>query len=191
MEIKVLKSNKGKILKGIILFQPKLYEDSRGIFFESWNKKEFDAALNQNISFLQDNQSTSKQGVLRGLHYQKYPYAQGKLVRCVNGKVFDVAVDIRVNSETFGQWIGITLESSINNYLWIPEGFAHGFLSLTNGAVVSYKVNQYWMREYESTIKWDDPQISINWPNINMQPLLSDKDNNAKYIYNFNEKDLL
>ena len=191
MRSEVQISNKGKVLEGILLFNPILYKDIRGIFFESWNKKKFDDALKKNITFVQDNQSISNKGVLRGLHYQKNPYAQGKLVKCTNGKIFDVAVDIRVNSETFGQWIGVILDSEINNCLWIPEGYAHGFLTLTNKAVVSYKVNQFWMKEYESSIKWDDPTISIKWPIRNLKPLLSEKDTQAKYIEDIDQSELM
>ena len=177
-----LKSNKGEFLEGILLIKPKIFKDSRGFFMESWNSKEFNKVTKNEIEFVQDNHSFSFKGVLRGLHYQFSPYPQGKLVRCLNGKIFDVAVDIRKKSKTFGQWIGVTLDADKHYQLWIPEGFAHGFLTLSNEANVAYKTTQYWMKDYEATIKWDDPYISIDWPNINMQPILSDKDKNSDYI---------
>ena len=184
MEIKYekLKSNKGEFLEGILLLRPKIFKDSRGFFMESWNSKEFNEAAKNEINFVQDNHSYSFKGVLRGLHYQFSPYPQGKLVRCLSGKIFDVAVDIRKKSKTFGQWIGVTLDSVKHNQLWIPEGFAHGFLTLSTEANVAYKTTQYWMKDYELTIKWDDPYISIDWPNINTQPILSDKDKKSDYI---------
>lgn len=178
-----LKSNKGEILEGILLLKPNIFQDSRGFFMESWNSKEFNYAIKKEIYFVQDNHSYSLKGVLRGLHYQFLPYPQGKLVRCISGKIFDVVVDIRKKSKTFGQWIGVTLDSVKHHQLWIPEGFAHGFLTLSNEAIVSYKTTQYWMKDYESTIKWDDPDISIDWPNIKMKPILSDKDNKSDHLY--------
>ena len=190
MQIKRITSNKGNILDGPILIEPKLFEDARGFFFESWNKSTFNDSLNEEISFTQDNHSCSKKGVLRGLHYQIPPTPQGKLVRCINGEIYDVAVDIRKRSETFGEWISANLSESNKLMLWIPVGFAHGFLSLEDNSEVTYKVSGNYSKQFERSIIWNDPTINIKWPlqSINFnEPILSDKDENAPLL---NEADI-
>ena len=148
MEVKKVYNKKGKCISGLLQFDPKLFHDSRGFFQESWNKKIWEESLkSQNQfpkSFVQDNHSRSRKGTLRGLHYQLDPYSQGKLVRCVNGVIYDVAVDLRKDSETFGKWAAIELSSENNIQFWIPRGFAHGFLTLSSEADLVYKVNEYW-----------------------------------------------
>lgn len=157
------------------LIEPDVFEDERGFFYESFNQKKFNEAMGQQITFVQDNQSKSKKGVLRGLHYQEEPHAQGKLVRVVLGEVFDVVVDIRHDSTTFGQWVGETLTSTNKKQLWIPEGFAHGFLTISDQAEVLYKTTMFYSKEYEKNILWNDPTLSIKWP-IHHPPRLSSKD---------------
>lgn len=185
MQIKRITSNKGNILDGPILIEPKLFEDARGFFFESWNKSTFNNSLNKEIIFSQDNHSCSKKGVLRGLHYQIPPTPQGKLVRCINGEIFDVAVDLRKRSETFGEWISANLSNSNKLMLWIPVGFAHGFLSLEDNSEVTYKASGNYSKQFERSIIWNDPTINIKWPlqsiNIN-EPILSDKDEKASLL---------
>ncbi|EIP1818864.1 dTDP-4-dehydrorhamnose 3,5-epimerase, partial [Salmonella enterica] len=136
----------------------------RGFFMESFNQKVFEEAVGRKIEFVQDNHSKSTKGVLRGLHYQVEPYAQGKLVRCIAGEVFDVAVDIRKDSETFGKWVGVNISSENKRQLWIPEGFAHGFLVLSDSADFLYKTSNYYSPIHERGIVWNDPTININWP---------------------------
>ena len=183
MKTKKIKSNKGNYIDGVLLITPKVFEDQRGFFYESWNKKEFNEITKTN--FLQDNHSRSYMGVLRGLHYQLNPYAQGKLVRCSLGNIFDVAVDLRINSKTYKEWVGIEL-NEINKYqLWIPRGFAHGFLTLSRIAEVQYKTTEYWFKDSEKTIVWNDPDLKIIWPmeKLNgVKPKLSNKDLNAGTI---------
>jgi len=159
----------------VILIEPKVFEDERGFFFESFNRKAFEEAIGFSPTFVQDNHSKSGKGVLRGLHYQLSPNAQGKLVRVVQGQVFDVAVDIRENSSTFGKWIGETLSADNKKQIWIPEGFAHGFITLSESAEFLYKTTDYYAPEYERCIRWDDPFIGINWL-IEEEPLVSVKD---------------
>ena len=163
MEIKDLISNKGEIIEGPKLILPKIFKDKRGFFYESWNQFNFDKLV-EKTSFVQDNHSKSNLGVLRGLHYQIEPFAQDKLVRCTSGKVYDVIVDLRFNSFTYGQWAYIELNSEENNQVWIPKGFAHGFLSLTNSAEVQYKASNLWSKKHERTIIWNDETIKIKWP---------------------------
>lgn len=150
----------------VILLEPKVYSDDRGFFFESFNHKNFEEIIGQKIEFVQDNHSCSHKGVLRGLHYQLNPKAQGKLVRIISGKVFDVAVDIRKNSPTFGKWVGVLLSAENKKQLWIPPGFAHGFLTLANSSQMLYKATSYYAPELERSILWSDSQISINWPKV-------------------------
>ncbi|HGA6708249.1 TPA: dTDP-4-dehydrorhamnose 3,5-epimerase, partial [Salmonella enterica subsp. enterica serovar Aberdeen] len=140
------------------------FSDERGFFMESFNQKVFEEAVGRKIEFVQDNHSKSTKGVLRGLHYQVEPYAQGKLVRCIAGEVFDVAVDIRKDSETFGKWVGVNISSENKRQLWIPEGFAHGFLVLSDSADFLYKTSNYYSPIHERGIVWNDPTININWP---------------------------
>ncbi|XUA20581.1 dTDP-4-dehydrorhamnose 3,5-epimerase [Citrobacter sp. OP27] len=163
----------------VLIFEPKVFGDDRGFFFESFNQKIFEEAVGRKIEFVQDNHSKSSKGVLRGLHYQLEPYAQGKLVRCVAGEVFDVAVDIRKASPTFGKWVGVKLSAENKRQLWIPEGFAHGFLVLSEMAEFVYKTTNYYRPESEGSILWNDSRIGITWPEVkNIK--LSDKDKLAK-----------
>ena len=147
MEIKNLSSNKGNILAGVYVIKPKVFKDSRGFFYESWNQILFDNTVGEKVKFLQDNHSSSNIGVLRGLHYQIDPKPQGKLVRCVSGAVFDVAVDIRKSSPTYGEWTSVLLNNVSKLMIWIPVGFAHGFLSLEDNSEVLYKASELWSKE--------------------------------------------
>ncbi|HCN7818283.1 TPA: dTDP-4-dehydrorhamnose 3,5-epimerase, partial [Escherichia coli] len=144
----------------VLIFEPKVFGDERGFFFESFNQKVFEEAVGRKVEFVQDNHSKSSKGVLRGLHYQLEPYAQGKLVRCVVGEVFDVAVDIRKSSSTFGKWVGVNLSAENKRQLWIPEGFAHGFITLSNIAEFIYKTTQFYNPSFERVIAWDDPVLN-------------------------------
>lgn len=159
----------------IILFTPKVFGDSRGFFYESFNAQAFEEATGLNPHFVQDNHSKSAHGVLRGLHYQLPPYAQGKLVRVVQGQVFDVAVDIRRDSPTFGSWVGEVLSDENKKQLWIPPGFAHGFITLSETAEFIYKTTNTYKPEYERCIIWNDPKLAINWK-FQGTPTLSMKD---------------
>ncbi|MFQ1618108.1 dTDP-4-dehydrorhamnose 3,5-epimerase [Aeromonas veronii] len=162
----------------VLIFEPKVFGDERGFFFESFNHQLFEEAVGYQVNFVQDNHSKSSKGVLRGLHYQLPPHAQGKLVRCVAGEVFDVAVDIRKSSSTFGQWVGVHLSGENKRQLWIPEGFAHGFVTLTETAEFLYKTTNYYAPQSEGSIFWDDPQVGIEWP-IESEVSLSKKDQEA------------
>ncbi|WP_147289921.1 dTDP-4-dehydrorhamnose 3,5-epimerase [Crenobacter cavernae] len=157
------------------IIEPTVFGDERGFFFESFNRKKFAEAIGRQVHFVQDNHSRSVKGVLRGLHYQLPPHAQGKLVRCVLGEVFDVAVDIRQSSPTFGQWVGMNLSAENKRQLWIPEGFAHGFLTLSEHAEFLYKTTDYYAPHSECSIIWNAPELNIEWP-IAGQPSLSAKD---------------
>ena len=159
----------------VILFEPKVFGDERGFFFESFNDREFTEAVGRPVTFVQDNHSRSRKGVLRGLHYQLPPHAQGKLVRVVAGEVFDVAVDIREGSPGFGQWVGQVLSESNKRQLWIPPGFAHAFLTLSDSADFLYKTTDFYAPAAERCILWNDPEIGIVWP-FEGEPLVSAKD---------------
>ncbi|MFB4338900.1 dTDP-4-dehydrorhamnose 3,5-epimerase [Pantoea sp. CS_6] len=161
----------------VLIFEPQVFGDERGFFMESFNQKKFDEAVGKKIEFVQDNHSKSAKNVLRGLHYQIPPYSQGKLVRCVTGEVYDVAVDIRENSSYYGKWVGVHLSAENKRQLWIPEGFAHGFLVLSDSAEFLYKTTNYYHAESDRGLMWNDPDIGIQWPLVN-SPLLSDKDRN-------------
>jgi dTDP-4-dehydrorhamnose 3,5-epimerase len=165
----------------VVVIEPSVFEDDRGSFFESWNRASFAKAVGAEIDFVQDNQSTSLKGVLRGLHYQADPQPQGKLVRVVAGSVWDVAVDIRRSSPSFSKWVGVELSDDNRLQLWIPPGFAHGFVALTDRAEVLYKVTVLYDRDLDRSIRWDDPQIGIDWPLVG-EPTLSDKDAAAPYL---------
>ena len=154
---------------------PKIFGDARGYFFESYNAKKLAEEAGINETFVQDNQSRSAQGVLRGLHYQLDPKAQGKLVRVLSGEIFDVAVDIRKNSATFGQWVGDIISAENKKQIWVPAGFAHGFLTLSDSAEILYKTTDFYSPDHERAIKWDDPDLAIEWPK-NVTPQLSEKD---------------
>ncbi len=172
-------------LEGVLLLTPEVFGDPRGHFFESWNRRRFAAALGleetQLPEFVQDNQSRSSRGVLRGLHFQVEPEPQAKLVRCVAGEIFDVAVDLRQGSPTFGQWTGAVLSGNNHRQLWVPVGFAHGFLTLSDSAEVLYKTAGYWNRSCERSLRWNDPELAIAWPSDDgaPEPLLTTKDAEA------------
>lgn len=171
-------------IPGLLLVEGKIFPDARGFFMESWREEDFSSL--PGARFVQDNLSRSKQGVLRGLHYQKRPSAIGKLVRCVYGKIFDVALDIRRGSPTYGRWASIELSDDSNRMLWVPEGFAHGFCALSPEASVLYRTTGYWSPENERGVLWNDPALSIAWPIENPDlspkdrelPVLSQADNN-------------
>lgn len=166
----------------VLTFNPNIFGDKRGFFYESFNEAVFNEITGLHIKFVQDNHSKSSQGVLRGLHFQLPPKEQGKLVRVVFGTVFDVAVDIRKGSPTYGKWVGEVLSSENNKQLWIPPGFAHGFLTLSDTAEVLYKTTEYWSPDHERCISWDDPILGIAWPLNGNLPVLSVKDAVARSI---------
>ena len=167
-------------LKGVIIIEPQVFGEERGWFMESWSKQKYDSVL-PHIDFVQDNHSYSaEKGVLRGLHYQIDPMAQAKMIRCTRGSIFDVAVDIRKNSPQYKKWTGVTLSADNKKQLFIPQGFAHGFLTLTDDVEVQYKADNYYAPHYDGNIRWDDPDIGIEWP---FEPsILSDKDKNAPLL---------
>ena len=177
-----LKSQNGFRIEGPWLIKPDLFNDNRGFFYESWNEEFFNSIVGTNIKFLQDNHSCSKKGVLRGLHYQLPPNSQGKLVRCIKGAIYDVAVDLRKNSPTFLNWTYAELSSKNKKQFWIPSGFAHGFLALSDRTEVLYKATGYWSKKDERSIHWNDPTLSINWPINSLESskiIISEKDNLA------------
>ena len=166
----------------VLLIEPQVFGDDRGFFYESFNQNKFEEAMGKKINFVQDNHSKSIKGVLRGLHYQLSPKAQGKLVRVIQGEVFDVAVDLRQSSATFGKWVGEIISADNKKQLWIPEGFAHGFLTLSDTAEFLYKTTDFYSKDHECAIRWDDETIGIDWPVKKVS--LSSKDEDAKF---FNE----
>jgi len=183
MESVRLSADNGVEMAGPLLLTPRVFGDDRGFFFESWNERVFAEALVTDgqaaVTFVQDNHSRSSRGVLRGLHYQLAPQPQGKLVRCVVGEIFDVAVDLRQSSPSFGQWVGARLSAENHQQLWVPVGFAHGFLTLSETAEVLYKTSDFWSQPCERAIRWDDPELAIAWPDEGLpegQPLLAGKD---------------
>jgi dTDP-4-dehydrorhamnose 3,5-epimerase len=161
-------------ISDVLIIQPQIFGDERGFFLESFNQKIFCEKTGLNVEFVQDNHSRSVQNVLRGLHYQ-IQQPQGKLIRVVAGEILDVAVDIRRNSPTFGQWVSCYLSAENRHQLWVPAGFAHGFLVVSEMAEVLYKTTDYYAPQYERSIRWDDPDLSINW-NLDAAPILSSKD---------------
>ncbi|AHJ77523.1 dTDP-4-dehydrorhamnose 3,5-epimerase [Kosakonia sacchari] len=163
----------------VLILEPKVFADDRGFFYESYNQAALEESIGSQLTFVQDNHSRSKQGVLRGLHYQAAPYAQGKLVRCVVGEVYDVAVDIRRGSTTFGHWVGVNLSADNKRQLWIPEGLAHGFLVLSESAEFLYKTTDYYTPAAERSIAWNDPTLAIQWPLSIDKLILSAKDMQA------------
>jgi dTDP-4-dehydrorhamnose 3,5-epimerase len=171
-------------IKGLVIIEPKVYGDKRGYFIESYNKNNFEENLGK-ISFVQDNESKSSKGVLRGLHFQKPPYDQAKLVRCIQGKVLDVAVDIRKGSKTFLKYISIELSEENKRQLFIPRGFAHGFIVLSKFAVFSYKVDNVYAPKSDAGIKWDDKELNIDWEIEHSQVLVSEKDSNLPHLNDF------
>lgn len=166
-------------LQDVLIIEPKSFEDDRGFFMESFNQQHFNNAVGREINFVQDNHSRSSQGVLRGLHYQLAPKAQGKLVRVTYGEVFDVAVDLRQSSPTFKQWTGIILSAENKRQFWIPEGFAHGFYVLSETADFLYKTTNYYSPEHDRSLQWNDSEIGIDW-GLTSPPIISAKDESAK-----------
>ena len=191
MQAETLCNPAGQPLSGPLLIRPQVFGDERGFFYESWNERRFrhdlisagvPAAEAEAIQFRQDNHSRSSRGVLRGLHLQLPPEPQGKLVRCSVGSIFDVAVDLRRGSPSYGQWVGATLSAENHQQLWVPVGFAHGFLTLSDVAEVQYKASGFWNRDCERSLRWDDPAIAIQWPLQQAgvtAPLLAAKDAEA------------
>lgn len=169
-------------LPDVLLIEPKVFGDARGFFLESWNEGRFNDAIGYPVRFVQDNHSRSSRGVLRGIHYQLAPHAQGKLVRCVAGKVFDVAVDLRRSSPTFGRWVGHELSAENRRQMWIPPGFGHGFVVLSETADFLYKTSGEYAPECEGAVRWDDPTLGIAWPLDGLAPQLSAKDVNAPLL---------
>lgn len=163
-------------IEGVLILEPNVFGDERGFFMESYNKQTFDDAVGVSVDFVQDNHSRSTLGVLRGLHYQLPPCAQGKLVRVTQGAVFDVAVDLRRSSSTFGHWVGAELSSANQRQLWLPPGMAHGFLVLSEIADFLYKTTAYFAPEAERCIRWNDPALAIGWPILQQDPMLSKRD---------------
>ena len=169
-------------LPEVLILEPKVFGDERGFFMESFNQKQFNEAVGREIVFVQDNHSRSSKNVLRGLHYQLPPHSQGKLVRVTSGGVLDVAVDLRKSSATFGQWAGAELSGSNHRMMWIPPGFAHGFLVLTESADFLYKTTDYYAPQCEAALRWDDPTVAIPWPLGGEQPLVASKDAQAPFL---------
>lgn len=163
-------------LPGVLILEPQVFGDARGFFMESFNQRRFDELTGTKHHFVQDNHSRSAKGVLRGLHYQLPPHAQGKLVRVTQGCVFDVAVDVRRGSASFGKWTGVELSGENQRQFWIPPGFAHGFLVLSDSADFLYKTTDYYAPECEAAVRWDDPELAIEWPQLGVAPQLSGKD---------------
>jgi dTDP-4-dehydrorhamnose 3,5-epimerase len=166
----------------VLLLEPRVFGDDRGFFFESYSQRTFDDAIGRSIAFVQDNHSRSVRGVLRGLHYQLPPNAQGKLVRVVQGEVYDVAVDLRRSSPTFGRWVSAWLSAENRQQLWIPEGFGHGFMTTSESAEFLYKTTGFYAPESERSIVWNDPELGIEWPAW-ITPALSDKDAQAPFLH--------
>ena len=163
-------------IDGVLIVEPTVFGDARGFFFESFNAEAFAAATGSTATFVQDNHSRSTRGVLRGLHYQLAPHAQGKLVRVIEGAVFDVAVDIRPGSPSFGRWVGVELSAANHRQLWVPAGLAHGFLVTSESADFLYKTTDYYMPAAERCIRWDDADLAIAWPDVGSPPRVSAKD---------------
>lgn len=170
-------------IEGLLIISPKIFEDERGYFFESFSDKKIKELTGLSLHFVQDNESKSNKNVLRGLHFQKPPFDQGKLVRVIKGKVLDVAVDIRQNSPTYGKYFSIELTEENKTMLWIPPGFAHGFSTMENNTIFSYKCTNYYSPDYEGCILWNDPVIAINWKNTS--PIISEKDKLGQEFINF------
>jgi dTDP-4-dehydrorhamnose 3,5-epimerase len=169
-------------LEGVLILEPKVFGDERGFFMESFNQRVFDEAVGRHVDFVQDNHSRSARGVLRGLHFQLPPHAQGKLVRVTQGSVFDVAVDVRRGSPTFGRWVGVELSGTNHRQFWIPAGFAHGFLVTSDSADFLYKTTDYYAPQAEGAVRWDDPAVGVQWPLDGRPPLLAPKDAQAPLL---------
>ena len=171
-------------IEGLVIIEPTVYEDNRGYFLESYNKKKFEEAIGK-VSFVKDNESKSSKGVLRGLHFQKPPYAQAKLVRCIEGRVLDIAVDIRDGSETYGKHITVELSGENKKQVFIPRGFAHGFVVLSESAIFAYKVDNSYAPIYDVGIRWDDPTLNIQWGVNESEVLVSEKDAKLPFFSEF------
>lgn len=169
-------------IPGVLLLEPRLFGDERGFFLESFNQRAFNEATGLDVTFVQDNHSRSAKGVLRGMHYQLPPHAQGKLVRVVRGSVFDVAVDIRRDSPTFGKWAGVELSEDNHRQLWIPPGLAHGFLVTSESADFLYKTTNYYAPAAERGLRWDDPSVGIEWPLEGLKLTIAERDRNAAFL---------
>ncbi len=169
-------------LPEVLIVEPRVFGDARGFFTESWNEQTFNKAVGSAVRFVQDNHSRSARGVLRGLHFQLPPHTQGKLVRVVSGAVFDVAVDLRRSSPNFGRWAGVELTAENQRQLWVPPGFAHGFMVLSETADFLYKTTDYYAPDCEGSVRWDDPAIGITWPDVGTAPLLAEKDAKAPLL---------
>lgn len=180
-------------IEGVVIIEPRIFKDERGYFYESFSQREFEEKVCRTV-FVQDNQSKSSYGVLRGLHFQKPPYAQSKLVRCIKGTVLDVAVDIRKGSPTFGKYVAVELSEDNHRQFFIPRGFAHGFAVLSDEAVFQYKCDNFYNKESEGAVAWDDPELCIDWKVPADKVLLSEKDKqnkciaDADFLFDFNEK---
>lgn len=168
-------------LPEVLLVEPRVFKDERGDFFESWNARRFAEITGATVDFVQDNHSRSRKGVVRGLHYQLPPHEQGKLVGVARGTAFDVTVDIRRSSPNFGKWVGVELSDQNHHQIWVPPGFAHGFLALSEDVAVQYKTTSYYVADADRSIKWDDPVIAIDWP-LEGEPIMSDKDRDAPLL---------
>ena len=178
--MKFIKTN----IEGIVIIEPKVFRDERGYFLETYNEKEFEESIGK-ISFVQDNESKSSKGVLRGLHFQKPPFAQAKLVRCLEGKVLDVAVDIRVGSNTYGQHVAVELSGENKRQLFVPRGFAHGFVVLSDIATFAYKVDNRYAPEFDAGMRWDDTKLNIKWGMNESEVLVSKKDSQLPFFLEF------
>ncbi len=176
-----ISDNQPSHLPDVGLIEPDVHHDERGWFSETFNQRSFDSLIGDETRFVQDNQSRSRRGVLRGLHYQVAPMSQGKLIRVLRGAVFDVGVDLRRSSPTFGRWIGVELSADNHKQVWLPPGFAHGFLALSEWADVMYKVTEYYSAAHERALRWDDPDIAIEWPDSG-RPSVSDRDAAAPFL---------
>ena len=182
MEIKKIFSQTGREFEGLLLINPKIFYDQRGYFYESWNDFSFKKFIDASANFVQDNHSKSSKGVIRGMHYQLRPKGQGKLVRCTHGEILDVIVDLRMSSNTYGEYASFILNDLKMQQIWIPVGFAHGFLSLTDNSILNYKTTEFWESSFERSIAWDDVDININWKLDEFQInkiILNNKDLNA------------
>ena len=194
MKIEPVKSSNNLLIDGPLIFIPERFSDNRGYFYESWNSNTFNKTINREISFVQDNHSKSIFGVIRGLHFQNKLNAQAKLIRVISGNIIDIIVDIRTNSSTFKEWASIKINKKNRKQIWIPEGFAHGFITISKNAEINYKTNNYWNKEAERTIIWNDKDLNINWDLKNLKlnnPILSNKDLNAKSFFDLESKSQL
>ena len=189
IKVENLFSSSSELIQDLKLIYPEVFYDQRGFFLESWNQKNFNKKIYPGIQFSQDNHSCSSKGTLRGLHYQLPPYEQGKLVRCIHGEIFDVAIDLRRSSNTFGKWASVYLSAANFKQLFIPAGFAHGFLTLSDKAEVLYKATNYWNKDAERSIIWNDSFLKIDWP-LNIEFQLSKKDALASTFKNLSKNDL-